>query len=490
MQDTQGATMPRSVQTLVRLGVFLSLGGCALAIGMARFHELASPIDSLDHELRAATSSSQVPQPYHAIDMLDTAMYRRHPRLIDRQNGQLTPLNLEPEDGLSNSQCAPSNEEAGSWQLAGRWTAYDRQQRARAVGLARFEVPSGRIIDQVELDIRTTGPLCWFPQAPARLLICEGENHLYRFDFEDDSHRLRPLRWRVKPPGIGPVDINDLCWPADPRFGNRVLMSVTYRQGSRGQVISLPSQIWWFQLDPGATEVKAIGRLTSSDAPAPGKPQVFERWARLATSSTGEFYVAYLIRAEDTNCWDLRIAPVSIDRATGIPTTRTEVNITLAHHLFPATPFTSIDGRWLYAAFGDVDHVEVRRFLVGDALAAIQGGARTVPAQASLRSPRSPMPRMSPALRGSTAAAAWSGVESDGTGSPRSFSRRIGFQEHRDASFQVVGADALDQKPLLTRRGSRDQDDLSPPTPQDLRQQGGDRVVGLALFRRGRHRHA
>ncbi len=261
--------------------------------------------------------------------------------------------------------------------------------------MARFELPSGRPLDLLEMDINATGAFCWFPEPPARLLIIENSSNLYRFDFEPygDSTALRPIRWKTTPPDSGHFDLFDVIMSSAPCLRDYAIVSLMPQIPVTGATTSshLPlrsRELWWLRLDEDGTAIEATGRVTSDRTWGPGSPDSQQHYPLITTLSDGRLYLVFLFRPDLLNRWSLRIVALVPDPVTGAPSTRPDRALTLADGLYPAKPFVSNDRRWLYASFRPNDtKVEVRRFPVDEILAALDAEPMCEPCRLITSSP-------------------------------------------------------------------------------------------------------
>src|SRR5262249_4930527 len=154
-------------------------------------------------------------------------------------------------DRLEYGACSPWRDDQGECQVVGRWMQRRRGDpkdcACDAFGLARYALPSGRVLNRVALDAVPTSHPCWFPDMSERVVYAAGDGCLHRLDFnaadqDGEDPAPRPVTWRCPPPGKKVV-ICDPVWPTDPRFGRRLVVSIQFREGSTTEVT--PGRLWW-----------------------------------------------------------------------------------------------------------------------------------------------------------------------------------------------------------------------------------------------------
>ena len=97
------------------------------------------------------------------------------------------------------------------------------------------------------------------------------------------------------------------------------------------------------------------------------------------TTGNGDLALAYLSRKGSRSLWELRVASISIDPATEVPTVGRGRSQGLAGGFLPSAPTFSADGRSVYGIRNhDQIHSQIvaRRFSVADVLAQANGAPR------------------------------------------------------------------------------------------------------------------
>src|SRR5262249_35692012 len=149
--------------------------------------------------------------------------------------------------------------------------------------LVRVSFPAGRILDRVALDLLPIERPCWSPDRGDRILFVGGNSELYVYDFPAPgrSRRATPERprqvlWRTAPPPGDPVRYVDLCWPAMPQLGGRLLSALITRED-----ISRPSgntRLWWLTLSPDGGSIVAAEPAIAPGSYGPARDPVEERF--------------------------------------------------------------------------------------------------------------------------------------------------------------------------------------------------------------------
>jgi hypothetical protein len=271
--------------------------------------------------------------------------------------------------------------------MVGRWTGkrgQAAQRVAQEFGLVRFTVPDGEALEHIPLDIVPFSCPCWFPDPAARVLFATGDGRLHRLDLDDGpggraegSRPPRQLPWPDTMPALGALVVSDLTWPDDPRLGGRIIATITVPRRPGVPSEHAGQHLWWLQLDRGATAIAAVGRLTIR-APA-GAPESLEenRLAALATAPDGTLVLAYLARPPGDFFWQLRLAPVAIEPASGDPRVDPAASHVVARQCAASVPVFAPDGHWVYVVVdrgGAPPHVvryEVAAALAGKSSSAV-----------------------------------------------------------------------------------------------------------------------
>jgi hypothetical protein len=249
----------------------------------------------------------------------------------------------------------------------------------REVGVARCTFPDGEVLDRVGLDVVPASAPCWFPGPAPTILYGGTDGQLYQLAFDDrgpegsdEPERQmhpEPISWDCEKPGDGEVRIADPTWPADPRLGGRIVVSLTYLERVGEKATFVPAQIWWLKLRDDGRAIEAAGRLTVHR----GRPAVAvqERFPSVAATPDRGLALAYLSRPVGQAGWDLKLAPVVLDGGDGHPRARSRASVCLARDAAVSPPVFSPDGSCVLALRSPAKAcTQAERFPVADALPA------------------------------------------------------------------------------------------------------------------------
>jgi hypothetical protein len=290
------------------------------------------------------------------------------PRFVDAETGALRAFRVPDGDRFEYGACSPWRDDQGECQVVGRWMRHrcagSNGYVYGACGLARYALPSGRVLSQVALDAVPTSHPCWFPDMSERVLYAAGDGRLYRVDFgaadqDGEEPESRPVAWRCRPPAKK-VMIRDPVWPTDPRFGGRLVVSLQLREGNGPEVV--PGRLWWLALSPDGGSIVAAGPLTDPGLGAVGPSRWEERYPNLAKAPDGRLALAYLAREGGAVCWQLRLAPVTTDDRGGPPAVATGAARAVTGGHLPSLPAFSADGRWVFGILTSGPAGQVVRF--------------------------------------------------------------------------------------------------------------------------------
>jgi hypothetical protein len=314
---------------------------------------------------------------------------------LDPEGGRIESLPLPEGGGLDCARGSPWRDSRGRWQVAGRgWTRFGPWGNAfgRGYCLALYEFPGGAVLDRVEADPLPNGPPCWEPGTSARVLYTAADGMLYWHEFEGSDptgagyrggiSRPQPLSWACRLPGLGRAFLADPEWPPESTLGPRLLVSLALLERVGNLVRYSEWQIWWLQLDRARMEIVAAGPLVRPDPTIPpSEPTVDRLWGArfptLLSEPGGGLALAYLTYRPRAKLGQLRIAPLRIDPATGVPSAG-EPGPVLAGDCVQASLAASADGRQICCVVqpqGSRPRVlrldlaaDQRRLLVGDVL--------------------------------------------------------------------------------------------------------------------------
>jgi hypothetical protein len=338
-----------SLTGLVRLVGFLGVLTCAVAVALARFQPTPA-------HFRLAT-----PPHYGVINGFVLHPAPGDLKFLDAETGRFCPVRLPEGDRLDYGSCSPWEDEDGEYQVVGRWS-HREPGTGREFGLARYSLPSGRVLDYVPLNVMPAGHPCWFPGTAARVIFAGADGRLYHVRFEGsgsragggdltgEEPRVEPVDWRCPAPGSRLL-IRDPVWPTDPRLGGRLIVSLSYRLPGDDQQLSA-GRLWWLKLSADGKAVVEAGPMTE-----PVRDSAWnhgeERFPNLAVTPDGRLTLAYLWHAGPEYRWDLRLAPIGLDPKTGAPRLRAgDARTVTTGHLGEVPPF-SADGRHVFAIVFD-----------------------------------------------------------------------------------------------------------------------------------------
>lgn len=283
-----------------------------------------------------------------------------HSLLLDSTTGACSRLELPDGDRLDYAVTAPWQDEEGGRQLVGRWRRRSPERGlALGFGLARYAYPSGQILDRISLDVMPMGFPCFLPGRHARVLFAAGDGVLYRVDFpdahdgqgpgSDEASRAVAVRWRSDLAGAAPSTITDPTWPMTPRFGGRLIAVLTRFVDVGCGTTEIRSELAWLRLDAECREIVAAGPLCPDD-PTLGMGSSGESSVpSVGETAEGNLVLAYLVKRAGVATWDLRLAPITIDAASGNPTIDRSGGVMIAEGRSHVMPVLSSDCRWVYS---------------------------------------------------------------------------------------------------------------------------------------------
>ncbi len=348
-----------SLFALIRLVVLLSVGMVLLGVVVARLGP--SP----------GGQRLAAPPLYDLLNRVSFTPNEREPWYLDTLTGKVQEFKLPEGDQLDYAVCSPWTDERGEYQVVGRWKSRamgpsTAGERFEAFGLGRYEVPSGRMIDQVALDILPSSPPCWFPGTAARVLFAGGDGELYSYDFDSEAQgkatQPNRLTWQCDPPGEIML-ISDPVWPRDHRLKGRLVVSLQYRVSQLDTQMT-PTRLWWLMLSAdGLSIVAAAPLIDPSKGDAVRSETSEERCPSLSDVPGEGLVLAYLWQARGLEHWELRLAPVRFDDRTQAPSVDSASVCTLQRHHVPSAATFSPDGRWLFGYIhDDLGHGSIVRF--------------------------------------------------------------------------------------------------------------------------------
>jgi hypothetical protein len=321
---------------------------------------------------------------FQAINMRCTPEQEAQPCFLDRQTGQVLRLQMPPGEILDYAACSPWRDERGQFQAVGRWLNRSSKQYSflpQNFGLARVSLPEGKVLDRIPLEQIPIGEPCWIPGRTPRILFPSGDGQIYRYDFSEPGppegearHPTQPRRveWGIAQPGAGLAYIRDLTWPTQEALGGRLIAALCYLEPGKGR--EKPSlkgpELWWLQLSPDQRVIEAAGRLgdpAARDGSDGEDPEFEERLPSVAATVHGDLALVFLSRPIGQQEWDLHVASIAIEPATGVPAVRPGSSRRIGSRFVCSAPTVSVDGRWIYGVhdheLGSVQ-LTLRRFPV------------------------------------------------------------------------------------------------------------------------------
>ncbi len=254
------------------------------------------------------------------FDPLDDA-----PRFLDPMTGLARTYPFPGGEGLDHAVCSPWYGDGGTAEVTGRWIrrdGSDGELRCDALGLARFELPSGRVLDRVTLEHAPDSPPAWSLVDTRRILYAAGDGRLYTFRFGDDKHpgdtHAQLVTWACAlPDDVGRLDdmyVADLCRPALPGCERFVLASLrTLRDGPRSRRFGA-MRLWWLKLADDDVTIVEAGPLSPhiDDTDASTVEHRDARRPRVARLADGGFIIAYLTGGHGRHSWNLAFAELDL----------------------------------------------------------------------------------------------------------------------------------------------------------------------------------
>jgi hypothetical protein len=336
-------------------GFWSAAGLCAVAVYLGR----SAPATAVSYAPQRWPSS-----PLVGVNFCNDSSPRAAPFVLNPETGAIVSGSLPDASHLDLLGFSPWRDVAGEFHLIARRRACPggNDSADEMFGLSRYAFPSGRLLDHVSADTLPIGAVCWFPDRSDRIVFAAADGRLYLHDFAAGppaerlaaAPRPRPLRWQGDPPWGGPIQIQDPCWPAEPRLGGRLLVAMTHdaddadSPSGQGQ----GPQLWWLRLDPDTATIAAEARVIVPDRG--GRSSISadeeERLPCIGTAHDGTLMLAYLARSRRASSWDLRVAPMGSPRPDRPPSVLRSSGRTLAEGCVPLALAFAADGQWVYVS--------------------------------------------------------------------------------------------------------------------------------------------
>lgn len=285
----------------------------------------------------------------------------RVPRFLDVETGKFMRVEFKGNEVIDCATCSPWQDEQGAQHLVARWNCNDPNQEKRGYGLSRFTFPAGEEVERYELDVVPTSRPCFFRDTPGCILFAAGDGVLYRFQFPEMGNaktegagklqQPQSVKWRTTSPVPGKPFVSDPMWPTDPRFGGRLIVSLTYLDSDprAGHRVYRRAQLWWLKLNPEATEIIEAGRILSPSLSKSDLGLNSElRSPTIAVAPDGTLVMAYLQQPDRYSSFQLRLAPVRFEGNERTPIVDPAESRVLCESCATVAPIFSGDGRWVY----------------------------------------------------------------------------------------------------------------------------------------------
>jgi hypothetical protein len=344
--------MRLSLYGFVRVGALLAAASCSVAVAVGKLQPEAT-------RWRLAS-----PPHYGVINGFVLDQWPGAARLLDSGTGEVSKFRAPDGDRFEYGACSPWSDGEGESQVVGRWmrretsAARPGEKRFEAFGLARYSLPSGRVLNRLALDAVPSTHPCWFPDMTARVIYTGGDGRIYCVDFDEaersgvDDPAPREVLWRCKRPGEG-LMVRDPVWSSDSRLGGRLVASVQYRVEGREHDLTM-NRLWWFQLSSDGVAITAAGPLTDPETGLVGADVHEERFPNIAKAPDGRLMLAYMTRGPREPLWTLRLGTLDlVDDASAPPVVHGKESRVLAkRQAGELTPF-SADGRGVFGVAHD-----------------------------------------------------------------------------------------------------------------------------------------
>src|SRR5262249_47729508 len=105
-------------------------------------------------------------------------------RILDIETGAVERVRFAGAGLLRFAACSPWRSASGHTEVIAQWNGRVASG-GWGMGLTRFELPGGKLLNRVELDLVPRGSPCWFPDGSPRVLLPGGDGRLYYYCFEE-----------------------------------------------------------------------------------------------------------------------------------------------------------------------------------------------------------------------------------------------------------------------------------------------------------------
>lgn len=291
-------------------------------------------------------------------------------RLADRATGEVSEVSIGEGEVLDMAAVAPWRDDRGRWQVAGRLQRHIGRGATRqlsAAGLARIEVPTGRLLDWREVSPLPSSPLAWLDgdSSRARVVYASADGGLHTFDFDAEEGAVsRRLRWEAPEIAEDRFQAFDLTVWSGAGTGtgweSALIVSASARgAGAEGAVRFSVPRLWVLRLDAEGTAVRSaapLGEVSDSDSD-------WDRWPSAVSRGDGTG-VLFWQRQTGTggDAVELRVVELSRTGESGARVVAPRgASRSLARHRHAAGVATSLEGDWaMFPGAGGV--AEARRW--------------------------------------------------------------------------------------------------------------------------------
>ena len=285
--------------------------------------------------------------------------------LLDQLSGEATTLRLPEEEHWGMVGVSPWSDAQGNAEAVGHCYSNATAGDGGAFwGLARLQLPEGKLIDRFRLDLLPTSRPCWIPGLPGAILFAAGDGRLYRFDFSDqtavedlsasesgdhDSPRVpRAVAWDSPPRHKGAMFLTDPVWPGHPAFPRIAFASLIAAPHSSEPGAKSFHRLWWLKMNKGGSVIEASGPLVDHALEAENDESSVKRFPDLAVGPDGSLHLIYLRHINATSA-RLEALPIETDPPTGVPRVVAGARPSiLATDCTLAPPVVSADRRAVY----------------------------------------------------------------------------------------------------------------------------------------------